>query len=75
MAPEDRPGGADWPEYLRQFHISDEELGALAARAHPRLLVLTHIVRMGASDDEILAGIRRGGYQGRVVIANDLDRF
>jgi len=75
MAPEDRPGGADWPEYLRQFHISTEELGRLAARARPKLLVLTHIVRMGATDDEILAGIRRGGYQGRVVIANDLDRY
>jgi hypothetical protein len=30
---------------------------------------------MGATDEEIIAGIRRGGYQGRVVIANDLDRF
>ena len=75
MAPEDRPGGEDWPEYLRQFHTSDVELGALAARARPRLLVLTHIVRMGASDAELLAGIRRGGYQGPVAFANDLDRF
>lgn len=75
MAPEDRPGGADWPEYLRQFHISDEELGRLASRARPKLLVLTHIVRMGATDDEILAGIRRGGFQGPVKFANDLDRF
>lgn len=75
MAPEDRPGGQDWPAYLRAFHISDEELGAIAARAHPKHLVLTHIVRMGATDDEILAGIRRGGYQGPVRFANDLDRF
>ena len=75
MEPEDRPGGEDWPEYLRQFHISDEELGALAARARPKLLVLTHIVRMGATDQELLDGIRRGGYQGPVVIAADLDRF
>lgn len=75
VATEARPGGGDWPAYLRSFHTSDEELGALAARAHPKLLVLTHIVRMGATDDEIIAGIRRGGYDGPVRIANDLDRF
>ncbi len=75
VAVEDRPGGEDWPAYLRAFHTSDEELGALAARARPKLLVLTHIVRMGATDDEIIAGIRRGGFDGPVRIANDLDRF
>ena len=75
VAPEDRPGGQDWPAYLRAFHTSDEELGALASRAHPKLLVLTHVVRMGATDDEVIAGIRRGGYDGPVRIAADLDRF
>jgi ribonuclease BN (tRNA processing enzyme) len=75
VAREDRPGGDDWPAYLRSFHISDEELGALAARAHPRLLVLTHVVRMGAPDSEVVAGIRRGGYTGPLVVAKDLDRF
>lgn len=75
VAPEDRPGGQDWPTYLRAFHTSDLELGALAARAHPRLLVLTHVVRMGASDSELVAGVRRGGYTGPVVVAKDLDRY
>jgi ribonuclease Z len=75
VGPEKRPGGESWPEYLRAFHTSDVELGRLAAQAQPKLLVLTHIVRMGASDEEIIAGIRKGGFTGRVVIANDLDRF
>ncbi|MGH7736087.1 MAG: MBL fold metallo-hydrolase, partial [Gemmatimonadales bacterium] len=75
VAAEDRPGGSDWPAYLRAFHTSDLELGALAARARPKVLVLTHVVRMGASDSEIVAGIRRGGFTGAVAIANDLDRF
>lgn len=75
VAPEARPGGDDWPAYLRAFHTSDIELGALAARALPRLLVLTHVVRMGASDSEIVAGIRRGGFKGTVAIAKDLDRY
>lgn len=75
VAPEDRPGGDLWPRYLRAYHTSDVELGALAARIQPKLLILYHIVRMGGTDDEILAGVRRGGFTGPVVIGNDLDRF
>lgn len=75
VAPEKRPGGEEWPAYLRAFHTSDEELGALAARARPTLLVVTHLLRMGASDSEIIAAIRRGGYTGPVALANDLDRY
>lgn len=74
-AREDRPGGDDWPAYLRSFHTSDQDLAGLATRAHPGLLVLTHVVRMGAPDSEVVAGIRRGGYQGPLVVAKDLDRF
>ncbi len=73
-APEPRPGGERWPDYLRAYHISDQELGAVAARVQPRVLVLYHVVRLGASDDEILAGIRAGGYRGRVVFGRDLER-
>ncbi len=75
LKPENRPGGQDWVEYMHQFHTSDVELGAIAARAQPKLLVLTHIVRMGATDAELIAGIRKGGYTGRVVVGKDLERF
>jgi ribonuclease Z len=75
LAPEDRPGGKDWPRYCREYHTSDVELGQLAARIEPKLLILDHIIRMGASDEELLAGVRAGGYSGRVVIGNDLERF
>ncbi len=44
-------------------------------RVHPKLLILYHIVRMGATDSELVAGIRKGGYEGNVVIAKDLDRY
>ena len=73
--PEQRPGGDDWPRYLREFHTSDIELGALASRIQPKLLILSHLVRMGATDDELLAGIRRGGFTGHVVIGRDLGRY
>jgi len=75
VAPENRPGGELWPQYLREFHTSDEELGAMAARAQPKRLILSHVLRMGGTMEEVVAGVRRGGYRGTAVVANDPDRF
>ncbi len=75
VAPELRMGGEAWPSYMHEFHTSDLELGALAAEAKPRLLVLHHIVRQGDDDGELLEAIRAGGYEGEVVVARDLDRY
>jgi ribonuclease Z len=75
LKPEDRPGGKFWPQYMRAFHTSDVELGRIAARCKPKLLVLTHIIRMGATDDDLLAGIRSGGFNGAVEIGKDLARY
>jgi ribonuclease BN (tRNA processing enzyme) len=76
LAPEARPGGSDWPRYMHDFHTSDVELGQIANRAHPGMLILYHVVNRGrASDDDMIAAIRRSGYTGRVVVARDLDRY
>ena len=75
VAPENRPGGELWPQYMREFHTSNVELGRIAARVAPGVLVLHHVLRMGGTDEELLAGIREGGYTGRVAIARDLDVF
>jgi ribonuclease BN (tRNA processing enzyme) len=75
LAPEQRPGGESWPEYMRAFHTSDVELGQLAAVAKPKLLILTHIVRMQGTDEELLAGVKRGGFTGKTVIGHDLERY
>jgi ribonuclease BN (tRNA processing enzyme) len=75
IAPENRPGGEFWPQYMREFHTSNVELGRIAARVAPGVLVLYHVLRMGGTDEELLAGISEGGYTGRVVIARDLDVF
>jgi ribonuclease Z len=72
---EDRPGGDRWPDYMREAHTSDVELGRLAARINPGLLIVYHVLRMGGTDDELLSGIRAGGYTGKVTIAKDLDVF
>src|SRR5579862_3257135 len=75
LGPESRQGGEDWPRYMRQFHTSDSELGAIAARAKPKLLVLTHIVRGSAADSTLIAGVRLGGYTGPVAVGHDLGRY
>jgi ribonuclease BN (tRNA processing enzyme) len=75
LKPEERVGGETWPQYMHSFHTSDVELGRLAARAKPRLLILYHIVRMGGTDEELVAGVHAGGFAGRVVIGKDLDRY
>ena len=63
-----------WPTYMREFHTSDVELGQLAARIRPKLLILSHIIRRGATDEELLAGVRKS-YDGRVVVGHDLERY
>ena len=75
LRPEDRPGGEAWPAYMRSVHTSDEEVGALAAKAGIRQVVLAHIVRMGGTDAELIAGVRRGGFRGALAIARDLDVY
>jgi ribonuclease BN (tRNA processing enzyme) len=75
LAPENRPGGKYWPQYMREFHTSDVELGALAARAKPKLLILTHIIRMGSTDEDLLAGVRAGGFSGPVKVGKDLEQY
>ena len=73
--PERRPGGDDWPRYMREFHTSDRELAVIAGRAQPKLLVLTHIIRYGATDSTLVASIHAAGYGGRVAVGHDLDRY
>lgn len=75
VAPEDRPGGQYWPQYMREFHTSEIELGGIAARIKPKLLLMTHIIRFGGTDEELLEGVRKGGFSGRVIVGKDLGRY
>jgi len=63
------------PAYFRAYHTSSVELGRLAADAQPKQLVLTHIVRAGATDAELIAGVRAGGFQGTVIVGKELARY
>ncbi len=72
-----RPPGtrtaAAWAAYVRQYHTTALQLGELAARAQPKLLVVYHDGRR-APREQILADIRQT-FTGPVVLAQDLQQF
>jgi len=63
-----------WQKYHSTNHTSSHELGELASRAQPRLLVLYHILFWGASEETVLREVHEK-YSGEVVLGNDLDVF
>jgi len=63
-----------WQKYHRMNHTSAHELGELASRVKPGLIVLNHVLFWGASGDTILREVREK-YDGEVILADDLDVF
>jgi ribonuclease BN (tRNA processing enzyme) len=57
--------------YHSTFHTSALELGDLASRARPKLLVLSHVLFFGESADEILQEVR-SRFNGPVQLGEDL---
>ena len=72
---EKMPGGGDWPKYLKSAHTSDIEIASIAKTANPRMVILTHVVSLGATDSAMVAAVHSRGFTGRVVVAHDLDRY
>jgi len=64
----------EWQRYHRAYHTSSSELAELATRARPKLLILTHQLRWGVSEETLVAEVKQG-YGGRVVSGRDLDVF
>jgi ribonuclease Z len=60
--------------YHAQAHTSATQLGAIAAQANPKLLVLTHLLFFGASEERLLSEVR-SKFSGDVVLAHDLQVF
>lgn len=63
-----------WQHYHGTSHTTTGELASVATQARPGLLVLYHVLFIGATPDEIVAEIARD-YDGPVVLAEDLDVF
>jgi ribonuclease BN (tRNA processing enzyme) len=60
--------------YHAQAHTSATQLGDIATRAKPRLLILNHQLFFGATDKKLLSEVR-SRFNGRVVSAHDLDVY
>jgi len=65
---------AEWQRYHGDAHTSSTQLAGIARRARPRLLVLFHQLFWGASEEDLLAEVKRE-YEGETVSGHDLDVF
>lgn len=61
----------DWQIYHRGHHTSTYEVGEIASRAKPKILVLSHILFWGADEQDILEETRTT-FSGNIKIAEDL---
>ncbi|WP_321516166.1 MBL fold metallo-hydrolase [Marinifilum fragile] len=65
---------AFWQNYHSKQHTSTIELGEMANKAKPKLLVLYHVLDWGASEQEMLDEISTT-YPGKVIVGRDLDIY
>lgn len=61
----------EWQKYHARYHTSSAELAVIATKARPGLLVLTHQLFWGTSEEDLLAEVVKG-YAGKVVSGRDL---
>ena len=61
----------DWQIYHKGHHTSTYEVGEIASRAKPKILVLSHILFWGADEQDILEETRTT-FSGNIRIAEDL---
>lgn len=61
----------EWQAYHRAYHTPAPELGRVAAKAKPKLLVLYHLIPTDFKEAELLGEVHRA-FKGRVVVGRDL---
>ncbi|RUR30757.1 MBL fold metallo-hydrolase [Vreelandella nanhaiensis] len=64
----------EWQAYHQYAHTLTTELADIAAEAKPGLLVLYHVLHYGAPIEGVVDEVK-AGYDGEVVLAEDLDIF
>jgi ribonuclease BN (tRNA processing enzyme) len=62
---------AHWKEYFQTFHTSPQELGDIARRARPKLLVLYHLSLEKLPEADLVEQVGKN-YSGQFVSAKDL---
>ncbi len=60
-----------WKAYHTRYHTSGDSVGAIAARAGAKLLVLSHLLPPGVNDAALLGEVRRR-FAGAVAVGRDL---
>jgi ribonuclease BN (tRNA processing enzyme) len=70
------PGGNElkeqhWSQYFKTFHTSPQELGEIARRAHPKVLVLYHMVFEKLPEEDLIRQVKEH-YSGTFEAASDL---
>jgi ribonuclease Z len=63
-----------WQAYHSVFHTSTSQLADIANKVKPKLLVLTHQLLWGATNESMLREIQQH-YGGKVAYGNDLDIY
>ena len=63
-----------WKNYHSKHHTSTNELAEIANIAKPKLLLLTHILFWGSSEEEIIDEIG-SSYSGKVIVGEDLSVY
>ncbi|MEO5904250.1 MAG: MBL fold metallo-hydrolase [Gemmatimonadaceae bacterium] len=61
-------------KYHAHAHTSATQVGDIATKANPKLLILYHQLFFGSSDEKLLSEVR-SHFRGRVVSAKDLDLY
>lgn len=62
----------EWQRYHAAFHTSAPDVGRIAAKVRPRKLVLTHLLPMGESAEQVLREVHQY-YDGDTLYGRDLD--
>lgn len=65
----------EWQRYHARYHTSTTELAAIASKAKPVLLVLTHELIWSSNPAAMLEEIRAAGYSAPVAFGQDLDVY
>lgn len=65
---------AAWKAYHAKHHTSTYQLGEIATKAQPKLVVLYHILYWGATEEDLLKEVHET-YGGKVVVGWDLDVY
>lgn len=64
----------DWQDYMYHAHTSTQQLAEIGREIEPELLVMTHPLFIGQSDEQ-LRDEMAGYYDGNFVLASDLDIY